>query len=103
MARLFKGNLTHGIKYLHDVKKIRGYKANSRLKPRPADFSGESPIRQEVVEYLKAGTYRTRTTLRVNDHAGPGLQLSISIKVTAGPPVVAECPMYFNYSGFAQP
>ncbi len=45
----------------------------------------------------------TRTTLRVNDHAGPGLQLSTLVEVVEGPPVVAERPMYFNYAGFAQP
>jgi hypothetical protein len=42
---------------------------------------------------------RTRMTLFVNEHAGGGLQLSCRIRVTSGPPVVAERPMYFSQSG----
>ncbi len=39
----------------------------------------------------------SRQTLRVNDDAGAGLQLSILLKVTAGEGIVAERPMYFHY------
>lgn len=46
---------------------------------------------------------RSRLTLRVNDHAGSGLQLSTRVKVVTGPPVLAERPIYFNYSGFITP
>ena len=40
---------------------------------------------------------RTRVTVRVNDNAGPNLQLSCRLRVTSGPDVVAERPMYFDY------
>lgn len=42
---------------------------------------------------------RTRVTIRVNDHAGPGYQLSTGLHVKSGPGIVAERPMYFNYDG----
>lgn len=40
---------------------------------------------------------RTRLTLRVNEQAGTGYQLSVHLTVTAGPGIVVERPMYFNY------
>lgn len=43
---------------------------------------------------------RSRRTLRVNDEAGANLELSCHIKVVAGPPVVAERPMYFTFRGW---
>ncbi len=60
---------------------------------------GEGPRTPLAVELAP----RTRLTLRVNDHAGPGLQLSTLLEVVEGPPVAAERPMYFNYGGFAVP
>lgn len=42
---------------------------------------------------------RTRLTVMVNEHAGPGLQLSTALTVTSGPDIVAERPMYFLYKG----
>ncbi len=42
----------------------------------------------------------TRYTLRVNDHAGPNLQLSTRVRFVSGDlGIVAERPMYFNYNG----
>ncbi len=58
---------------------------------------------------LPAGT---RTTVWVNAHAGNGLQNSCRVRVTAGPAIVAERPMYFDFGawdggsdvmGFASP
>jgi Tol biopolymer transport system component len=40
-----------------------------------------------------------RTTIRVNDDAGPDYQLSVSLRVISGPSIVAERPMYFNFNG----
>jgi SpoIID/LytB domain protein len=40
---------------------------------------------------------RSRKTIMVNQHAGANYQLSTEVKVTAGPGIVAERPMYFNY------
>ncbi len=42
----------------------------------------------------------SRVTLCVNDHAGPDLALSARIRVTSGPGVIAERPMYFTYNGW---
>lgn len=42
----------------------------------------------------------SRMTLLVNAHAGEGYQLSARLTVTAGPAIVAERPMYFNYNGW---
>lgn len=52
---------------------------------------GALPARQVTVPA------NARVTLRVNDHAGEGLQLSTSLRVTAGPGIVAERPVYFDY------
>jgi hypothetical protein len=41
----------------------------------------------------------SRQTVLVNSDAGEGYQLSTRLRVTAGPDVVAERPMYFNYAG----
>ncbi|MDD3719077.1 MAG: hypothetical protein PHP28_10510 [Actinomycetota bacterium] len=41
----------------------------------------------------------TRSTILVNDHAGPNYQLSTRILVTDGPPIVVERPMYFLFNG----
>jgi hypothetical protein len=43
---------------------------------------------------------RSRRTLRVNDEAGPGLEVSCSLRVISGPPIVAERPMYFIFRGW---
>jgi hypothetical protein len=40
---------------------------------------------------------RTRVTLMVNEHAGSGYQLSTRVRVTSGPDIVVERPMYFDY------
>gem|GEM_PF-1112112 len=40
-----------------------------------------------------------RMTARLNDLAGPGHQLSTRLRVTSGPPVVAERPVYFDHGG----
>lgn len=52
---------------------------------------GALPVRTETVPA------RSRKTLMVNGHAGPGYQLSTRIKVVSGPGIMAERPMYFNY------
>jgi len=43
---------------------------------------------------------RTRKTLRANDEAGEGLELSCSLRIKSGPPVMAERPMYFSFRGW---
>ncbi len=40
-----------------------------------------------------------RVTIRVNDNAGPGYQLSTRLQVRSGPGIVVERPMYFLYNG----
>jgi cysteinyl-tRNA synthetase len=40
-----------------------------------------------------------RVTVRANDLAGSDYQLSTKVKVISGPPLVAERPMYFSWSG----
>ncbi len=42
---------------------------------------------------------RSRFTARVNDLAGTGYQLSILVRVTSGPPLAAERPVYFDLDG----
>ncbi|NPV58724.1 MAG: hypothetical protein HPY75_03550 [Actinobacteria bacterium] len=42
----------------------------------------------------------TRKTLRVNDEAGEGQEISCSLRVKSGPPVMAERPMYFDFRGW---
>jgi len=42
----------------------------------------------------------SRQTVFVNFDAGQGLQLSASVRVTSGPEIVVERPMYFNYGGW---
>ncbi len=42
----------------------------------------------------------SRFTVFVNDNAGSGLQLSAGVQVTAGPEIVVERPMYFDYGGW---
>ncbi len=42
----------------------------------------------------------TRTTIWVNQNAGPGYQLSCRINVAAGPGIIVERPMYFSYHGW---
>lgn len=41
----------------------------------------------------------SRTTVWVNDNAGPGRELSVKLHVVSGPDIVAERPMYFSYAG----
>jgi len=41
----------------------------------------------------------TRLTIKVNDHAGPGYQLSTLLQSSSGAGIVAERPMYFDYYG----
>ncbi len=55
--------------------------------------TGALPVRTTKVP---AGS---RQTVFVNTDAGEGYQLSACLQVTAGPDVVVERPMYFNYSG----
>jgi hypothetical protein len=42
---------------------------------------------------------RTRLTIKVNDHAGPGFQLSARARSPSGKGFVAERPMYFDFRG----
>jgi hypothetical protein len=42
----------------------------------------------------------SRVTVRANDLAGPGYQLSTLVRVTSGPPLMAERPIYFSWSGW---
>ncbi|RJP34055.1 MAG: hypothetical protein C4536_03275 [Actinobacteria bacterium] len=42
---------------------------------------------------------KSRYTLPVNMHAGVGYQLSCRLRVTEGPDIMVERPMYFNYNG----
>jgi hypothetical protein len=42
---------------------------------------------------------KTRVNVRVNDSAGPDLQLSTRVNVASGPAIVVERPMYFLYGG----
>jgi hypothetical protein len=53
--------------------------------------AGVLPARQVTVPA------NTRVTLLVNQDAGPDYQLSTRVRVTSGPDVVAERPMYFVY------
>ena len=41
----------------------------------------------------------SRYTIDVNQDAGSDLQLACKVVVIAGPGIVAERPMYFNYQG----
>lgn len=57
---------------------------------------------QEVGEIVKDGLVvgpRSRRTFKANDLLGPDYQFSL--KLTSDRPVVAERPVYFNYSGMA--
>ncbi len=54
---------------------------------------GALPVREVTVPA------RTRITLFVNEHAGAGLALSARIRVTSGPGIICERPMYFSYAG----
>jgi len=54
---------------------------------------GTLPARTETVPA------RTRRTLMVNEHAGPGYQLSTRVKLISGPEIIAERPMYFLFNG----
>jgi hypothetical protein len=56
-----------------------------------AQEEGPLPPRSVTVPAL------TRVTLLVNQHAGPDYQLSTRVRVTSGPDIVAERPMYFVY------
>ncbi len=56
--------------------------------------AGVLPVR---IVKVPAGS---RQTVFVNADAGEGYQLSTRLKVTAGPDVVVERPMYFNYGGW---
>lgn len=42
---------------------------------------------------------KTRLTVLVNEHAGQGFSLACRLRVTSGPPVVAERLMYFDLNG----
>ncbi len=55
--------------------------------------AGPLPVRQVKVPA------HTRLTLRVNDDAGLGYQLSALARVASGPGIVVERPMYFLYEG----
>ena len=52
---------------------------------------GELPARQVTIPA------HTRVTLLVNGDAGPDYQLSTRVRVTSGPDIVVERPMYFIY------
>jgi hypothetical protein len=53
--------------------------------------AGELPARQVNIPA------NTRLTLLVNENAGPDYQLSTRVRVTSGPDIVVERPMYFIY------
>ena len=53
--------------------------------------AGALPPRTETIPA------HTRQTFLVNTHAGPNYQLSARIRVTSGPEVVVERPMYFSF------
>jgi hypothetical protein len=69
---------------------------------------GDSPA-SVIVTYMPQGgaaftrdhtvAARSRYTIDVNADAGTGLQLSCLVQVVAGPGIVVERPMYFNYNG----
>ncbi len=71
---------------------------------------GDSTATVRVDYYTQeAGTLAARTvevpaasrvTLWVNVHAGEAYQLSSRVRVLSGPDIVAERPMYFDYSGW---
>ncbi len=48
---------------------------------------------------VKVGA-NSRVTIPVNTDAGPGYQLSVHLRVTSGPAIVAERPMYFDFNGW---
>jgi len=56
--------------------------------------SGSVAVKQVIVPA------KSRKTLRVNDEAGNGLELSCSLRVISGPPVMAERPIYFIFRGW---
>lgn len=43
---------------------------------------------------------RTRSTIMVNEDAGPNYQLSVKVRVISGPGIVVERPMYFVFRGW---
>jgi len=45
----------------------------------------------------------TRTTVFVNEHAGPGYQVATSLRVVSGPSVVVERPLYFDREKWSPP
>lgn len=55
---------------------------------------GELPARQYTIQP------HSRYTVMVNIDAGSGLQLSTRVTVIAGPAIVVERPMYFDYAGW---
>jgi hypothetical protein len=68
---------------------------------------GDSPAEVEICYFtqeagplpprLETIPARSRVTLMVNQHAGPGYQLSTRVLNVSGPQVVVERPMYFVY------
>ncbi len=57
---------------------------------------GDSPIVKPAFTVLA----NSRQTVFVNSDAGQDMQLSASVKVTSGPEIIVERPMYFNYGGW---
>ncbi len=56
--------------------------------------AGSLPVREWKVPP------QSRITIRVNGDAGPDYQLSCSLQVISGPPIVVERPMYFSWNGW---
>ena len=57
--------------------------------------SGALPARQVTIPA------KTRKTVMVNEDAGPNYQLSARVRVTSGPGIVVERPMYFIFRGWS--
>ena len=55
---------------------------------------GSLPIKQATVPA------HSRRTIMVNEDAGPNYQLSVRVRVTSGPNIVVERPMYFSFRGW---
>ncbi len=57
--------------------------------------AGALPVKQVTIPA------KTRKTIMVNEDAGPNYQLSARVRVTSGPSIVVERPMYFIFRGWS--
>ena len=67
--------------------------ATARLTFYTQEAGALAPVDMTVPAY-------SRVTVRANDLAGPGYQLSTLVHVTSGPLLMVERPMYFSWSGW---